>query len=232
MQKILLPGGDKQLELLVKSVNLTGKKILVAGANSAPAAEELTSLSGVAAEFIVEDYESLINANLYFTSKEIIPKMMDFSVTDYESDTFDLIYAQGSVSGYERKLTIKEFKRVLKPGGILCAGEIILRSDEVPGFVEELLERSNLNPFNMESISKFYAERNFTPLIQKEMSETLPEFYSAVRQRSHEIAEELTEDEKTYYKKLLKKSSHEANAFLDFGAGKYIGFYVLVLKLN
>ncbi len=64
------------------------------------------------------------------------------------------------------------------------------------------------------------------------MSETLPEFYSAVRQRSHEIAEELTEDEKTYYKKLLKKSSHEANAFLDFGAGKYIGFYVLVLKLN
>jgi DNA-directed RNA polymerase subunit N (RpoN/RPB10) len=42
----------------------------------------------------------------------------------------------------------------------------------------------------------------------------------------------LSGQEKSYYKKLLNKISHESNAYLKLGADKYIGFKMLILKLN
>jgi hypothetical protein len=44
--------------------------------------------------------------------------------------------------------------------------------------------------------------------------------------------ETLTEKEKSYYKKLLNKISHESNAYLKLGADKYIGYKLLILKLG
>lgn len=232
MQKILLPGGDKQLDMLIKSVNLSGKKILVAGANSAPAAEILTEKSAITAEFIVEEYESLINANLYLAQKEIIPKMMDFTVTDFKNDEFDLIYVQSSISTSRRKLIVKEFKRILKSGGMLCVGELTLLQNEFPGFVRELIDRSDLHIMDIEELKKYYSDRNFEIKTEYDLSGTLKEFYSTVREKYLELSEDLNEQEKSYYKKLLKKASHEANAFLDFGADRYIGFHMMIMKLN
>ncbi len=232
MQKILLPGGDEQLAFLTESINLENKDILVAGPNLAPAAEELSELTAKSVEFILPDYESLMNANLYFTKKNIIPKMMEFEITDYDAESFDVIFAQASVSTSERKKIIKEFKRILKPGGIICVGEIIIKNREIPEFASEILERSDLDAKTIDEIRHFYSERNFNILKEKDLSETLKEFYTNVRKRYMAISEDLDEHEKSYYKKLMKKASHEANAFLDFGAGKYIGFYAMILKLG
>jgi hypothetical protein len=41
---------------------------------------------------------------------------------------------------------------------------------------------------------------------------------------------DLTQQEKSYYKKLLHKISHESNAYLNLGADKYIGFIALLLQ--
>lgn len=232
MQKILLPGGDKQLEWFSQSVNLEGKSILVVGANLAPAADELLSFGPERIEFILPDYETLINANLYFSKKNIIPKMMDFEVTDFENDEFDVIYAQASISGFNRKKITKEFKRILKPSGIICVGEIILKSKEFPPFIGEILENSDIDELTVEELKNFYTSRNFEVVKETDLSSTLKEFYLQVRRHSEEIKEDLTDREKAYYKKLLKKASHEANAFLDFGADKFIGFHALLLKMG
>ena len=40
----------------------------------------------------------------------------------------------------------------------------------------------------------------------------------------------LTDKEKSFYKKLLSKISHESNAYLKLGADRYIGFKMLILK--
>ncbi|RMG82254.1 MAG: methyltransferase domain-containing protein [Bacteroidetes bacterium] len=232
MQRILLPGGDKQLEWFSQSVNLEGKSILVCGANLAPAVEELISFKPGRIEFILPDYESLMNANLYFSEKNIIPKMMDFEVTDFENDEFDFIYAQASVSGFNRKKIIKEFKRILKPSGIICVGEIILKHPEYPQFIEEILDNSDIEALTVEELKNFYTSRKFEVVKEADLSSTLKEFYLQVRKHSEEVKEDLTESEKSYYKKILKKASHEANAFLEFGADKFIGYQTLILKMG
>ena len=40
----------------------------------------------------------------------------------------------------------------------------------------------------------------------------------------------LTDNEKSYYKKLIKKMSHESNAFLNLGGDNYFGFMMLILQ--
>ncbi len=40
----------------------------------------------------------------------------------------------------------------------------------------------------------------------------------------------MAENEKSYYKKLIKMISHEAKAFLNEGADEHVGFYSLILK--
>lgn len=232
MQKIILPGGDKQFEFLTRTINLEGKSVLLVGSNLAPAAYDLSVRETVKVEFIVPDYESLLNANMYFAEKKVIPKMMEFEVTDYEDNSFDVIYAQASVSGFNRKKIVKEFKRILKPSGILCVGEVIIKQDDYPAFAAEILENSDIDAMKPEELKSFYSERGFELLKEADFSDTLKEFYSIVRTQSKQTSEDLTEREKSYYKKLLKKASHEANAFLNFGADKYIGFYAMILRLG
>ena len=42
--------------------------------------------------------------------------------------------------------------------------------------------------------------------------------------------EDLPENEKSYYKKLLNQISHESNVYLKLGGDKYLGFYALILQ--
>lgn len=228
---ILLPGTDKQLEFLLSKINVKNKSVLVMGGASEPVAEELQAASGQKVEMITEDFDSFINATLILEGNENIEvKMMEFESTDYEDSQFDLIYAQGSISGENRKAILKEMKRILNNEGLLCIGEIVLLKENPPSFVQDILDNSALNPLISKKVNEFYVSKNLTVMDEKNISETLQEYYSMNEQKLFSIKKDLSEKEKSYYKKLINKMRHEANAYLNLGADKYIGFKTIIAR--
>ncbi len=232
-QKVLLPGLTRQLKFLLNEVEIENFNILVVGSGSVQIAKLLQNKTGKTLDIIVEDYESLMNSNLLLKEKgNIQVKLMDFEHTDYNNETFDLVFAQASVSNFRRNKIVKEIKRILKPKSYFTVGEVTKLQNELPNFVAEIFNYSEINPLLETEITKYYESRNFEIIAQKDLSYTLKEYYSTNINRLKTTEKKLSEEEKTYYKKLLKKISHESNAYLKLGADKFIGFKTLLLKKN
>lgn len=231
--QILLPGLSGQLKFLTSHIKLPGLNTLIAGTSSEKAAKIISEKSGLPAELIVDDYESLLTSKLALGNAETVNvKMMSYEATDYGAASFDLIYAQASVSSVNRNKIIKEFKRILKPGGFLCVGELVKLSAGVPRFVQDIFDNSELLPLHAAEIEDYYLSRNFEIVAKKDLSSTLKNYYSVNSEKLKKTEADLNEDEKKYYKKLLNKISHETGAFLKLGADKHIGFTALLLKRN
>jgi SAM-dependent methyltransferase len=156
--------------------------------------------------------------------------MMDFTNTDFKKETFDLIYAQGSVSGKRRGKIIKELYRILVTDGILCVGEITQIAPSPPPFVKNIWESSDIYPLNDSDILSFYTSKDFTLIANENMSSSLTEYYSLSYGMLDSAKENLLSNEQSYYKKLFNRISHESNAYLKLGADKYMGFRVLILR--
>lgn len=231
VSKILLPGSDKQLSFLRKNLSMQIEKALVIGSGSEEIAKQLAKQYSSNVDLIVEDYESLMNSKIALGGDEKAkPRLMNFEVTDFDSSYFDLVYAQGSISLTNRNKIIKEIKRILKPNGLLCVGEIVSLKKEVPSFIRNIFNSSNLLPLFIDDLEIYYQERNFKVVSKKNFSETLTGYYLQNAELLKGTKGTLTDQEKSYYKKLLNKISHESNAYLKLGGDKYIGFIALLLE--
>lgn len=231
MNKIFLPGTSEQIGLLLERLDVSEKSIVVFGSNSEVIASELARRSGKKVDLIVEDYDSLINSELRIEKSENVSvKMMAFDSTDYMDSTFDLIYAQASISGKMRNKIIKEIKRILKPEGYLCLGEVVQLTEHVPTFVKNVWEDSALLPLEKEKIKAYYEERKFLVVYEEDLNRTLASFYSMSAGMLKDRLTTLTENEKSFYKKLLNKISHESNVYLRQGGNRHMGFTTLLLK--
>lgn len=227
---IVLPGTDQQLNFFLKNENPTDKSVLIVGAGAEDIAVELFK-KGADISMIVEDYDSLMNYRLLLGTEEKIKiKLMDFTVTDFDNGEFDYIYAQASVSDERRKYIIKELKRILKPEGRLCIGEMALLQTEYPAVIGDILERSGVEPLESKEITKYYESKNLEILQIKNASSSLNDFYRLARLKLNESLGDLSEQELSYYKKLIKMITHESNVFLKYGGDKYIGFYALIMR--
>ncbi len=230
MSEIFLPGLGEQIEFLFPNL-IEAKKILVVGAETSAIAKKLQSHFNAEVEIVVEDYESLMNTNLLLGDERTIKvKLMEFDHLDYINNSFDLIYSQGSISLTKRNKIIKELKRVLAENGNFYVGEIVKLEKEVPQFVQDIFDQSFLLPLFLEELHKYYNERNFEVIAEKNLSYTLRKYYSTTLSKIKEKEFELSDKEKSYYKKLINKMNHEAKSFLKSGADRYIGFYSLLLK--
>jgi ubiquinone/menaquinone biosynthesis C-methylase UbiE len=228
---ILLPGLNKQISFLLNKIDIENLNILIVGSGSVQVAQTLQNKSVGNIEIIVEDYDSLMNSKLSLTDNDSIQiKLMDFERTDYGSETFDLVFAQGSISNFRRNKIVKELKRILKNESFFCIGEVVKLQMEVPIYVEEIFENSDLNPMLKDELEKYYSDRNFELIDQLDISFTLNEYYSTNENMLRKKMIDLSENEKSYYKKLLNKISHESKAYLRHGADKFIGFDTLLLK--
>lgn len=228
---ILLPGEDKQLNILVNNFNVVNKKVLVAGSASEEIAKKIYLLSNTPVEVIVEDYDSLINSRVLLDDSENVNvKMMDFETTDYSNEQFDVIYAQASLSNKRRKGIIKEFKRILKKDGVICIGEIIKLQKQCPQFITDIFVSANLDPQTEEEIIKFYTERDFNLAIKQNLNSTLKIYYSTNLRLLNEHVDELSGSEKSYYKKLINQISHESKVYLKQGGDKFMGFAAFLFK--
>ncbi len=177
--KVLLPGTEKQSDLLIRTVPGPVNRILVIGAGTAIPALFLRDNYKAEVTIIVEDEDSLITDRLRVKGEEnLAVRLMDFTNTDFKKETFNLIYAQGSISGKRRGKIIKEVYRLLMPDGILCAGEITQISPSPPPFVKNIWESSDIFPLNDSEIISFYTSRNFELLADENLKSTLTEYYS------------------------------------------------------
>lgn len=228
---VLLPGLDKQVKFLLEKENVEGLKILVIGSSSELIALQLAENSKTNVDLIVEDYDSFINSRLLLDgADEVNIKVMDFEVTDFNDESFDLVYAQASITSERRKRIIKEIKRLLKPNGIFCVGEIVTLEKEIPNFINKMFEDSDLEPLFKGELNDYYLQKNFVINESKNLTHHLFEYYKIGKTKLKETEKDLTDNEKSYYKKLLKKTSHETNVFLKQGAERYVGFQALIMR--
>ena len=226
---ILLPGGSKQLEHLIEQNIPKGEQALIIGPNCESIAIKL--IEYFKSLFIVTDnYESVMQIRMKLKDEERIKvKMMDYAHTDFQDKSFDLIYAQGSISVPERKDIVKEIKRILISKGLFCAGEIVSLKDPVPGFVNDIWERSGLEPMASSVVKKYYESKGFEVLSERDLSTTLKDFY----ENTISVVSKTGKAEKEEDKKYFSRMKHESNAYLKLGGDKYIGFKSLILrKLN
>ena len=227
----LLPGLERQIEFLLNNYKSPAKNILVAGSNCEEVCKELADHFDAQIDLIVEDYDSLINSKLLLESKERVNvRLMDFDVTDFDASSFDLIYAQASISLNKRNKIVKEFNRLLRPEGFLCIGEVVSLRKDYPPFVQDIFDSSDLLPLFIDDLEKYYTERKFSVLVRQNLTHTLKKYYSSSARLLDRSLDSLTSSEKSYNKKILNKLSHESNAYLKLGCDKFIGFIVLLLQ--
>ena len=228
---IFLPGTNEQIKILFDVLTLNFSSILIIGSGCEEISKMLADKYSSPVTIIVDNHDSLLNTRLLLTGqKDVTVKMMDFSNTDFPDSAFDLIYAQASISNNNRNKTVKEIKRILKPGGYFCAGENISLVQSPPTFVKDIWNSSNITPLYPVELKKFYEDRNFEVIHEQDLSHTLKDFYSMSRALLKEKVNDLTDQEKNYHKKFLKKLSHESNAYLKLGGDVYMGFRMLILR--
>jgi ubiquinone/menaquinone biosynthesis C-methylase UbiE len=228
---IFLPGLDNQIRFVRRKLDLTGKKTLVVGTGSEAIANLFLKETEVDSELIVEDYNSLMNSRLLLgENKNINVRLMDYEYTDFDDNTFDIVYTQGAISNPRRNKIVKEIKRILKPEGFLCVGEVVSLQEDLPQFILDIYDSSELAPLQLSKFEDYYTERNFEIIEKKDLSFTLNDFYSKNLYELKKSVKDMEENEKSYYKKLINMINHEAKAFLNQGADQYMGFYSLILK--
>lgn len=231
IENCLLPGLDRQCEFLINNLKSPAQSILVIGSNSEEIAREISGHFNTEIELIVEDYDSLMNSKLILeSSSQINVRLMDFEVTDFDDSSFDLVYAQASISLTRRNKIVKEIKRLLRPEGFFCVGEVVAIRKDYPPFVQDIFDSSDLLPLFIDDLGKYYAERKFVELVRQNLTHTLKKYYSYSSNLLDDSIHSLSSSEKSYYKKILNKLSHESNAYLKLGGDKFIGFVAMLLQ--
>ncbi len=229
--EVFLPGLQNQVRFLQDNLKLENLDVLVIGTFSESIAVRFAVATKKTVHLIVPDFDSLLNANMLLDGDESVKvKIMDYERTDFEPNTFDLVYAQASISSENRRKILKEIKKILKPGGYLCVGEITSTNKALPVFLQEAYYSSGIQPIHGEELVKYYSDLGFEFMNSEDFSDTLREYYAKCKRKLNDSLDELKSNEQSYYKKILKRISHESNLFTRFNAEKYIGFTSMLLK--
>jgi hypothetical protein len=108
LDNIFLPGLDEQCKFLRGNLTSAVQNALVIGSASELCALFISELYSCPVELVVGDYESLLNSKINLGDNEAVKiSLMDFEITDFEDSSFDLIYAQASISSLNRNMFIR-----------------------------------------------------------------------------------------------------------------------------
>jgi ubiquinone/menaquinone biosynthesis C-methylase UbiE len=221
-----LPGGKGQLNHLIEQNIPKGNHVLIIGTVSDSIIKKLLE-HFTDINIISDNYDSLISLKMNLKAKDSIKiKMMDYAHTDFNDKHFDLIYAQASISVLGRKNILKEVKRILSDVGLLSVGEIVSIKEPVAGFIKDIWERSGLEPVASSAIKKFYESKGFEVISEKDLSDTLSDFYEKIRF----VVSKAGKNEKEQDKKYFSQMKHESHAYLKLGGDKYIGLKSLIMR--
>ncbi len=227
---IFLPGGDRQFIHLKTAINIAKSNVLIIGSNTDQLAKLFLAEGAASVSIIVDDHDSLIQLRyLLQNDKNISLKLMAYTKTDFEDLSFNLVFTQASISSKLRNKIIKEIRRILRPGGYLNVGEIVSLKDNTPVFVKDIWDTGNIDPLNTKDINGYYKNREFKIVSVKDLSDQLKEYY-IISKNLLDMTSSLSNEEKSYHKKMLKRISHESNAYLKLGGNKFMGFTSVILR--
>src|ERR1039457_3978766 len=100
---IFLPGSGFQITKFLEGMAVKGKEILIIGSNSEEIAQIFIENKAGKVIIIVDDNDSLLRSRFLLSSSNVISLiMMEFSNTDFKDSSFDIIYAQASISRLDR----------------------------------------------------------------------------------------------------------------------------------
>ncbi len=230
---IFLPGTGKQVDFFLNSTEITDKKVIILGPGTVDIASKFSLMEPSKVIIVVDDYDSLITTRYRLERSEESKaevRMMEYDNTDFLNESIDIVYAQASVSVPARNKITKEIKKILKPEGVYCAGEIVMLRDNPPEFVKDIWQSSDVLPLSVTAAETYYEERGFGIIDTKDLSFTLKDFYRESERMLENESKGLSEQEKSYHKKLLKKISHESNVYLKLGGNEYMGFMALMMR--
>lgn len=229
-QTIFLPGGDRQFAHLKTTVNMTRSNVLIIGSNTNQLAKLFLAEGAASVSIIVDDHDSLVQLRyLLQGDKNISLKLMEYTKTDFKDLSFDLIFAQASISNKRRSKIMKEIKRILKTKGLFNVGELVSLKGSMPVFIKDIWDAGNIDPLNTKNINSYYENREFKIVSVKDLSDQLKEYYS-ISKNLLDMTSTLSNEEKSYHKKMLKRISHESNAYLKLGGNRFMGFTSVILR--
>ncbi len=226
---IFLPGTDKQIQHLTSKIELKGKKILLIGGGCEEIVKIISQQNPDSIYVIVDDESNLIEYRLKLKGdKKIKITFMDYAATDFHDETFELVYAQSSVSRDDRNSIANEVFRILRKDGVYSVGEIVKLKKDAPAFMKDIWNSGDLSPIFIDELENFYKQNKFDIVDSVNLNSTLRDFYSSADKKI-KIA---VEDEMFSLddKKLLKKFKHEVNAFNKLGGDKIMGYVSLILR--
>jgi hypothetical protein len=116
------------------------------------------------------------------------------------------------------------------PLGTVCIGEYISSQTNAPKYVKDVWESGNIAPLKSDELAGYYEARHFDVVEVSELSSKLEKFYLSSKKLLNDNIDHLTEGEKIYYKKLLKRINHESNVYLNLGGSDYMGFSSIILR--
>jgi len=228
--KVLLPGTEKQFAHLLSEADTRDKKLLIIGSGCEDAAVSIVA-ECKEVSIIVNNHDALINSRLRLKNNPAINvKFMDYEHTDFNSNSFDIVYAQASLSVSNRNKILKEIRRILFNDGILNTGEIFYPDESVPAFVSDVMSSENLQPLTEVKLINFYTERGFELIDEKDLTASLRDYYTTVENILADKKREHGEDELKPDKKMLGRIKHQANVYLKLGGDRFLGFRSFILR--
>ena len=228
---VLLPGLEDQILFLLNNVDVTDKRILIMGPGSLHIADKLLANGASAIELIIDDEELMLADRLQAKASEKLRiRYMEFFSTDFKDESFDLVYAQASVSTTKHMKILKEIKRITKPQGSICLGELVQLTKEIPASVRNVWERTKVRPHEIIKLQEAYASQGFEPVLETDLSFTMKFVYKKHLYTMNKHLPSMTEAEKKVYKKEIKTYRHEANMYLQFKGDNYTGFIVFLMR--
>jgi ubiquinone/menaquinone biosynthesis C-methylase UbiE len=230
LKMIFLPGTDKQLNFLLDTVDPKDLVVLQAGSQGDKISTKIHQYEPASIHIITDNSSDLMEMRFRLKEKNIPVKLMDYTNTDFRDNTFDLVYSQGTFSTSARRKIYKEVLRIMKDDGIICSGEIVKMEEKVPRFMQDVWDTSGIAPLSAEKLMQFYEESGLEIIAHKNLSYTLKEFYRSGREMLSGFLQDGSADEKKYYKKIINRISHEANAYLNLGGEKYMQYHTFILK--
>jgi len=109
---------------------------------------------------------------------------------------------------------------------LLSVSEIVSLKEPVAGFIKDIWERSGLEPLTSAGTKTYYESKGFEAISEKDLSDTLRDFYEKVRFSVSKVGKAEKEQDKKYFSQM----KHESHAYLKLGGDKFIGFKSLIVR--
>ena len=145
----------------------------------------------------------------------------------YADNSFDIIWAEGAIYIIGFKKGLKEWKRILKPSGIIAVTELSWIADDIPKEISEFwsLEYSEMQSveenINTANVCGFHVESHFT----LPESAWFNDYYAPLEIRINEL--KVTYEDNEEAQKVLNNELKEIVMYKQYSAYYGYEFYVL-----